>query len=655
MAITLRSASCVLLSSTALTFTLGSIAHAQDATVYSLDPIIVERADDTIGAADKASSFYVSEAELERARMGDLKDLFAGISSVSVGGAIPVAQKLFVNGVDMLNLAVTVDGVSQNNRVFHHASSNAFDPGLMKSVRVDPNVAGADAGPNAVAGAVVMETVDVSDILEDGDTFGGNTRLSFSDNGSTAAISTTVATRIDNFELLGYAKYASGDNYTDGSGEEEIGTEADLQSFLLKAAHESDAGHRLEFSVQQAADSALRNEKANFGYTGADLVQYDTTRSLISLRYENTNGGGMWDPSAAIGFSQNTVDAPNYEDSQGTTSTLNAKVQNMFHFTEVDTLAVGVDFLNQTSNYKDGDVFEAEEEKTNVGLYAQARLEPVSGLQISAGLRADWQDFSGAYDDFEDSVSGLSTNASAVYEIAPGLSVNAGYSNVFGGIQLTDNYDLWDRAAYSPTYDWDYTNLTSSRAENFVLGADYDAGNWTVGANLFKTYIRDARDADTTLNFESRGYNLYGTYGWNSGFARFSFTHSEGLVDGDIVESYYLLDYGAPLGDIIALEVQQELPNANLLVGGSLDIALDYDTEVDYTVEQPGYAVANVFAEYTPPSLSNVTIRGEINNLFDEDYADRATYGSDYGDLYSSLTTIDEPGRTISLIATIDF
>jgi hemoglobin/transferrin/lactoferrin receptor protein len=642
-----------LMCGTALLICTTAGALAQD--VVSLDPIEVRRVDPLGDAADHASSVYVSEAELERAAMGDLKDLFAGLSSVSVGGGIPVAQKIFVNGVDMLNLAVTVDGVSQNNRVFHHASSNAFDPGLMKSVRVDPGVAAADVGPNAVAGAVVMETVDASDILEDGDTFGGNTRLSFSDNSGTAAISTTVATRKDGFEALGYFKYASGDNYTDGSGEEEIGTETDLQSALVKLAHESDAGHRFEFSAQQASDSALRNEKANFGYTGNDLIQYDTTRTIISLQYANTNGGGMWDPSASIGFSQNEVDAPNYEDSQGTTSTLNAKVQNVFHFSDVSTVTVGADFINQTSNYKDGTVFEAEEEKNNFGLFAQARVEPTARLKLSGGLRADWQDFSGAYDDYEDSVSGLSANASAVYEVAPGLTVNAGYSNVFGGIQLADTYDLWDRAAYSPTYDWDYSGLETARAENFILGADYSTGDWTLGAELFKTHISGARKDDGNIDFEARGFNLSSTYDWGNGFARASFSRSEGLIDGELVESYYLLDYGMPLGDIIALEVQHELPNANLLIGGSIDAALAYDTGVDYTVEAPAYTVVNVFAQYTPPSISNMTIRGEINNLLDEQYADRATYGSDYGDLYSSLTTIDEPGRTFSVIATIDF
>jgi len=653
-----KSAVTQLMCGTALLACTATGSLAQD--VLSLDPIEVRRVDPLGDAADHASSVYVSEAELDRAAMGDLKDLFAGISSVSVGGAIPVAQKIFVNGVDMLNLAVTVDGVSQNNRTFHHVSANAFDPALMKSVRVDPGVAGADAGPNAVAGAVVMETVDVADFLEDGDNFGGQTRLSYSDNGATAAISTTLATRKGGFEALGYFKYASGDNYTDGGGDEELGTETDLQSMLVKTAYESDAGHRFEFSAQQMSDAGLRNSQANFGYTGRDFVVYDTQRTIVSLQYENVYGGGMWDPSASIGFSENQVYAPITEDSHGTSNTFNAKVQNMFHFSDVSTLTVGADFIHQTNSYDTGaSGYETQEERKNLGLFAQLRVEPTTQLKLSAGLRADWQDFTGAYDDYEDSVSGLSGNASAVYEIAPGLTVNAGYASVFGGIQLEDNYQFWDRVTYLADTGrdllWDYTDLQSSRAENFVIGIDYTAGNWALGADVFKTHISNARSDEGTLDFESRGFNLRSTYDWGNGFARFSFTRSEGKIDGELVESYYLIDHGMPLGDILALEVQHQLPNANLLIGGSIDAALSYNTGVDYTATAPAYTVVNVFAEYTPPSMSNLTVRGEINNLFDVDYADRATYGSDYGDLYASVETLDEPGRTISLVATIDF
>ena len=59
----------------------------------------------------------------------------------------------------------------------------------------------------------------------------------------------------------------------------------------------------------------------------------------------------------------------------------------------------------------------------------------------------------------------------------------------------------------------------------------------------------------------------------------------------------------------------------------------------------------NVFAEYTPPSLNGVTLRASVQNLFDADYADRATYGGEY----ASIVPLKEPGRTFMIEAVARF
>jgi hemoglobin/transferrin/lactoferrin receptor protein len=115
-----------------------------------------------------------------------------------------------------------------------------------------------------------------------------------------------------------------------------------------------------------------------------------------------------------------------------------------------------------------------------------------------------------------------------------------------------------------------------------------------------------------------------------------------------------VLDSGTPVGSIIAFEVQQEIESWNLLIGGSLDVALDFDSgasEYADIQELPGYEVVNIFAEYSPPSLPNLKIRAEIQNLFDEDYADRATFGGDF----SGFSTLKEPGRTLMISAVTYF
>lgn len=645
----------LLMCGTALPLCTTAGALAQD--VVSLDPIEVRREDPLGDAADQASSVYVADAEIDRASMGDLKDLFAGIASVSVGGAIPLTQKIYVNGVDMLNLAVTVDGVAQNNRIFHHASANAFDPGMMKYVRVDPGVAPADAGFEALAGAVSMETIDANDILEDGETFGGQARLSYSDNGDIFGTSLTLAQKTGGFELLGYAKYVSGGEYTDGEGDVENGTETDLQIGLIKAAYEADAGHRFEFSAQQMADVGTRNAKANFGSTSAATYLYEATRNVVSLKYENTQAVGLWDPEISLGYSSTEIFKPEDYDSNGITDTLSATIQNTFHLANGTDITTGVDYISKTGTYSTAStgVVSGAESFDNVGIFTQARFEFSPGFDISTGLRIDHQNFTDT-DGGEYSNTGLSTNISATYEVSPSWTVRGGYSSVFGGIPIEDNFLFSD--------DWDYSGLVEvTRGENFILGADYGSGNLTFGAEIFRTRLNDVRTSDWDRTsgsyvaghgtYESSGYNLSATYDWTSGFARLTFSDTQALWNGETTSNYAVLDSGTALGQVLAIEMQQELPDHNLVVGGAIEAARGmnvYDVQYATDYSYAGYAVLDLFAEYHVPNVNDLVVRVTVDNVFDAKYADRATYGAEYG-----LETLAEPGRTISLIATVEF
>lgn len=301
--------------------------------------------------------------------------------------------------------------------------------------------------------------------------------------------------------------------------------------------------------------------------------------------------------------------------------------------------------MHRQSQYRDDVNPTLEEDSENIGVFAQARFEPTARLQVSTGVRWDWQDFTGK-DGSKDDPSGGSANASVVYDVTDALSVRAGYSNVFGGLQLEDNYNFF-RA-------WDYSLLKSARAQNAVVGIDWAQGDFTFAADVFQTKIDDIRNGDTTTDFENRGFNIGSTYDWTSGFARLSFTRTEALIDGDNASSFYILDYAASLGDVLAFEVQQDLLDLNLVVGRGLDVALDYDSnpdEPDPVLELQGYQVVNIFADYTPPAFENLNVRAQVQNLFDEQYADRATYGGDYED----FNTLKEPGRTFSLLLTTTF
>ena len=640
-------------------------APAGDATTLQtiiVAPGITGVDDEHEGAADRENSVYISQEDLQLTNPQSLKDVFAGDASISVGGGMGPAQKVYVNSIDELNLAVTVDGVLQNNRVFHHNTTNYIDPTLLKSVRVDPGVAPADAGPGALGGSIVYETVDVGDLLGEGRTYGGYASLSYDSNPNAFTEAGAGYVRYQGLELLGYIKLANGDNYTAGNGDVMEGTAPDFLSFLGKGAFESSEGHRFEFSAQQVQDNSQRPYRANFGgLPSAEPTTrlYDITQRTYSGRYEYVNGTGLFDPTVVIGYSESSTDIPYFYhrgsgtlrniESDGDAWTWSGKVENTFHLSEDHKITAGVDFYNSESKYSDASPDSYNEKARDVGFYAQARLSPTDRIRLSFGGRGDQQWFTGV-DGTEIDNFGLSGNAFAAFDLTEQITLSAGYSNVFGGIDLEENY-IFDSIT-------SYDGLEPVRAQNLIAGVKFTHNGFTLSGDVYQTDFENYREfASRTVyntDFKVQGFKLGAGYDWNNGFVKVSYSNSDLKVDGGHVASYEASEIGAPVGQVISAEIVHTFADFGVTVGSSIDAALEYDATEDAGENAlPGYFVANAFAEYKPRQVEQLTLRLEANNIFDETYASRSTYGVEYGT--DVLTPLYEPGRSFLLKAQLKF
>lgn len=651
-----------LLSGTGLDYRINEagaviMASGSDASgaASMLSPIRVEAASDYgnhYGSADRSRSLYVTNQDLQRRNPANVKDVFAGESGVSVGGAQTLSQKIYVNGVEETQLAVSIDGARQNNKVFHHAGTNIIDPSLLKLVRVDPGVAPADAGPGALAGSIAFETVDVGDVLAPDDSHGGLATVHYNTNGGTVAGGASVFGRSDGFEFLGYAKRAAGDQYEDGAGDEVPGTETDLTSFLVKGAHENTGGHRFEVSAEQVVDDAQRPFRANIGNIPSrpdpDTRRYELTRKNYVASYAMPQAAGLWDPKILFGYAETEISVPKPYGSLGATGSISGKFENDFNYTPDSIVTAGVDFYSDEASYRDPATPEITEQTDNVGIYAQMRLDALDPVQLSLGLRGDHQNFEGV-DGSEQDNSGASGNASAVFTANDYLSFNVGYSNVWGGIQLAENYIM------NP--GWSYSDIDPVRAENYVAGVSVDTGRFTFDASVFQNDFKDVRDESysggpsLTTDFESEGFNVGVGAHWRSGFARVSYTDTEITVQGEPADTFVSQYLGTPLGRIMALEAAHRLDTMDLTVGGTVEAALENDD----TVKAGGraleaYEVLNLYAVYQPRGWRRLSLRFEVNNVFDETYADRATYGQDF----ASVKPLQEPGRSFLIQARLD-
>lgn len=610
----------------------------------------------------------ITQDELEKKQPSDLQEVFSGEPGVAVGGAIPSTQKIFVNGVDETNLAVTVDGSRQNNKVFHHNGTYLLDPALLKAVTVQPGVAPADAGPAALGGSMGFETVDAVDLLEPGRNFGGFISGTFDTNSETYTTGISAYGMKDGFEFLGYLNYSNGGNFTAGNGQEMPGTGTDLLSGLGKLAYETEEGHRFEISHEQVRDDEMRPYRANFYFNRGlepEIRRYELNRQNTVFTYDMVAPVDMWDPKIVLAYSRTQVETPFYDfrtgeivaPAIGTTASFNGKVENKFAF-DIGSVTAGVDFYNDKAhlNYDAVPPELTTERASNIGAYAQARLEPFDRTRISFGGRADHQWFTGV-DGSDWTNAGVSGNISGEYDLLPDfLTVKAGAARVWGGVPLAENF------IHRTT--WTYgTGPEPVTSVNLTGGLEARFDGFTVEAGIFQTDIRNARfpsaDPNRSYDLDSWGWEIGAGYDWGPGFVRAKYVNVYADVDGIPADTEVGRYLTTPVGEIIMLTAGYTFENHGVTIGADAEFGLANDRTLVRHPSDPGspkvalpaYEVVNAFVEYTPPQMQNITLRAEARNIFDEAYTSRASYGQDFDGVMPHL----EPGRTFRFNARVRF
>ena len=669
-----REALTTLLAGTGLAYKMGDGGavildpSAGNSSAVTLEPILVAGAGEA-GPYDGAATVSIGTETLERLDPQDLQDVFKSTPSVQVGSSLPVSQKVYVNGVEETNLAVTIDGSRQKNKLFHHNTTTLIDPDLLKAVRVNPGVAPADAGPGALGGSIAYETKDVADLLAPGDNFGGMASTEYNTNGGTLSNDLTLFGRQSGFEALGYFKLARGDEFEDGGGTEIVGSETDFISGLGKLAYQHDNGYRVELSYENVEDDGDRPYRANFistdgGRPTAATRNYRIKRENLVASFENAMPEGLFNPYARIAFSTTHLDTlETGNDNFGTYESLNGMVANKSElaFGSVD---IGADFYSDTSegSFPDygADWMNLEEESQNIGVFAQARLEPTDRFRLSFGARGDHHRFEGL-DGSESENSGLSGNVSGEYDLLPFLTASAGASHVFGGVELAEPFIV------NPAWAYPGGGMEPSTANNVFAGLELrgeglnpSLAGFTVYGKIFNTTIDDIRDEeyrggpDVYSDLESVGFEIGAGYEWMDGFVRVSYADIDTEINGNSGSSEYQY-IGTTIGQVLSAEAAYTLPDTGVTIGADAQIFFEEDSTDIYASSPgepyPAYEVANAFISYTPESHQFLTVRATVKNIFDETYADRATYGQEY----PGVDVLNEPGRSFLLSAKVRF
>jgi hemoglobin/transferrin/lactoferrin receptor protein len=668
---------------------------------------------DVIGQSGRRSDggdgkIDVTAEDIERKQPQDVKQLFRGEPGVQVGGSLPLNQKVYVHGVEENNLAVSIDGAAQNNKIFHHNATTVIDPSLLKAARVDAGVAPADAGFGALAGSIAYETKDVADFLGEQEAsppsvskdpaapvepkwFGGSAKTWFNTNGNVWGNSFSLYGRKNGFEALGFFNIARGGLYDNGDGDKVRGTATHLTSGLAKFAYEADGGDRFEFSHERVDDDAIRPYRANAqeidtGRPGEPkLRRYHLQRQNSVFTYTDVTPTAMWDPKVVFAYSATRAMVPIFEDPDrenpndrfvntydgvGKTNSLNGRAENKFTL-PFGNLTVGADFRHDKAKLYDA-YGDADERMTQAGVYTQARLEPIDGARLSFGGRGDYQSFRGTVDSdaAEKDHGGFSGNASGEYDlIKDRLTAKAGYSHVWAGIPLAENFIMNPGWTYEPVPGLGLGSLKAVQSDNFTAGLVAKYEGFTVEGSVFRTKIDNARiaaysirpdltaGATRTRDLLSRGFELGAGYAWETGFAKVKWARVKVDIDGSPADSDTGTYLTTPVGDIITVTAAHTFPQWNVTVGADAEFAPKYKRVVPDAdgnkYPYPAYQVVNAFLEYKPQlTRFETTLRVDMKNIFNKTYSSRASYGTEFG---TNVTPLFEPGRSVILSAAVKF
>lgn len=639
---------------------LPAVAIAQEEKDETVLPPVEVIASQNAGQTE-AGGITVSQEEIERINPQTIKDVFKNEPAVQVSGASAIAQKVYIQGIENTKLNVQVDGTRQVDSTYHHIGTAIIDPGMLKSVNVESGVAPADAGPNALGGAMSYETKDARDILDQGGSFGGFAKIQYNSNTGGLTEWLTLAGQHEGFEALAYVQNSNHGNYEDGDGKEVPGTGDGSENGLGKVAFTGNEGSRIEAFVSHLEDEGVRPARPNFGSltNGAtpQWISYKDTSAGIS--YVDEQPSEFLAPELNLNYSKTRLDVPKLN---GTThieseiETLNGKAANSFDV-GMGSIKAGVDFYHdEATGGADttgaaGRAGRYTETATNIGIFSQARLSLTDRWRVSFGGRGDQQWFEGI-DGTDFSEFGLSGNANTEYDLTDELMVYGGLGTSFGGLPLGES------AIYNFSGIWNYDGFKPSRSYNYKAGARYGMGQWDFDGNLFYNEIDDSHSLEyttrnSTSDLKTRGVNLAATWTYGPGFVRAAYTHTDVERNGRVPLSNDASYQGVIVGDIVNFEIAHHFDDLGLQVGSTSELALSNDDpEKNGNAKLDTYFVANLYGEWTPEMLSNaVTLRVDALNIFDRDYASRTTAGYDS----SRIEPYHEPGRTFLVSAKVKF
>ncbi|MDC5818215.1 TonB-dependent siderophore receptor [Vibrio europaeus] len=646
---------------------LSSGAVAQEVT--HLEDVVVW------GTKVSSSSESLGAGDMSLKQADHMSDLLRDVPGVDVGGTHSVNQRINIRGLGETDLDIRLDGASQHANMFHHIGNLTLNPDILKTAEIQ--VGNNSVTQNGLGGSVYFETKDAKDLLRGEEKFGTRVYGGYASNASQQGSATFYGLLGEKFDSMLYGNWVSRDNFKDGNGNETFGVKGDTYNVLGKLGYEPSELHRFELAYDLYRDSGDYSPRpdwsgsANNERSGTETIPTDYDRDTVTLSYELK--GDVHKGKVTLYSSQTEIvrdesavtsrwpgDRLSVNSAENKNVGANAKFQSDYQIGRLDnTVTYGLDYIDKTSKSIYGGVVFADESAINSAFFAENQMYITDFWSVTAGVRYDDYKRKAATgtSNFDDVTWSLATE----WDVTNDWTLFASTRSLFKGPELLETF-----IKYQPTTHL-ASDIKAETGQNTQGGVRFNkqVNSHFFGASLtaFKTqiddYIAEAYQSSTKGyliynkgDVEFTGFELSATYGYEAFNSKLSYSRSD---NKDVTNGGPVLDANdrsMDIGDSIALTLDYQADSIDVLFGWTSIVVLEENNVLEGKAVKEGYNVHNLYAQWIPSNVEDLSVTFGIDNIFDEAYVSHA---SKTGDARGIIADDYEPGRNFKLSAAYQF
>ncbi|WP_375749365.1 TonB-dependent receptor domain-containing protein [Vibrio sp. HN007] len=640
----------VVISAILSSLTFSAVAEEQTETPEAPETVQVWGTE-----INNSSSMLKEDIEMKQA--DHLSDLLRDQAGVDIGGTHSTFQSINIRGSDELDLNITIDGMNQNNNMFHHSGNLLINADILKAVDVSVGTNSVLTG--GLSGGIAFETKDAKDLLRPGERGGVRLYGTYGSNDYYTTSATAYAQLTDKVDAMVYFTYTDKDNFQNGAGDLVEGNEGTVQNGMAKVGWDINESNRLEFSYDQYVDEGDYYLRSNFGggwNQDEDMETQPTTyqRNSMALNYEMDYGDDinmratlyrnelLYTPDEATGSTVHT--------GFNALAESNLELAGMTH-----SVRYGMEGYEQVSSRIEADVAVNEESVDSFAIYAEDEIGLTNKFYVTPGVRYNYYkaNMESPVDEFNETFEDVTWGLAAKYLLTQQWTLKASATELFEGPALRETY-----MNYNTEFDDDLqaetgvnTEVGVAYEEQYVAGLDYVGFSVTLFETNIDNYIDDWNAGSSRGDnlgeyknegdYEIKGYESTLTMSKSALDARLTYSHS----DSESKQTGEALRY--EVGDSLSFNLGYAITQDLTLNWNSL-VAFDLDKDVENDTFKEGYDVHNVSLRWMPMNIEDLTVTAGIENIFNEQYYSHASYTSESIQDY-------EPGRNVKLSASYVF